>query len=48
VLGREVFLHLPKGAGKTKLTNDYLEKKLGVASTVRNWRTCGKLLLMLE
>jgi uncharacterized protein (DUF1697 family) len=45
--GAEVYLHLPKGAGKTKLSNDYLEKQLGVASTMRNWRTIATLVEML-
>jgi len=47
VRGREVFLHLPKGVGKTKVDNAYLERQLGVKSTMRNWRTCLKLLEML-
>ena len=36
---REIFLHCPAGLGRTKLTNDYFERVLGVAATVRNWRT---------
>ena len=36
---REVFLHCPDGYGKTKLTNTFFEKRLGVAATTRNWRT---------
>jgi uncharacterized protein (DUF1697 family) len=39
VLGREVYLHCPDGFGQTKLTTAYLERKLGVAATARNWRT---------
>jgi uncharacterized protein (DUF1697 family) len=39
VRGREVFLHLPNGVGRTKLSNAYLERALGTTSTVRNWRT---------
>lgn len=46
VIDREVHLHLPRGVGKTKLDNSYLEKTLGVRSTMRNWRTCQKLLEM--
>jgi uncharacterized protein (DUF1697 family) len=46
VKGREVHLHLPKGVGKTKLDNAYLERTLAVKSTMRNWRTCQKLLEM--
>jgi uncharacterized protein (DUF1697 family) len=39
VAGRHVYLHYPNGYGRSKLTNDYLEKHLGVRSTMRNWRT---------
>lgn len=43
VSGREVYLRLPNGVGKTKLTNAYLDSKLGTTSTLRNWRTVLKL-----
>jgi uncharacterized protein (DUF1697 family) len=43
VSGTEVYLHYPDGYGRSKLTNAYLEKKLGVAATNRNWRTVTKL-----
>lgn len=36
---RELFLHYPQGAGKTKLTTDFLERRLGVRTTARNWNT---------
>ncbi|MFI7606729.1 DUF1697 domain-containing protein [Micromonospora sp. NPDC049366] len=40
VTGREVYLHYPKGGyGRSKFTNAYLEKKLGVVATTRNWRS---------
>ena len=48
VRGQEVYLRLPNGAGRTKLTNDYFERKLGTASTARNWRTVTKLRAMME
>lgn len=41
--GREVYLHCPNGYGRTKLNNAYLEKRLGVAATTRNWRTVTSL-----
>ena len=44
VVGREVFLHLPNGGGRSKLTNDYLERQLATTSTIRNWRTVLALL----
>jgi uncharacterized protein (DUF1697 family) len=42
--GRELYLHLGNGAGRTKLTGDYLERTLGVRGTQRNWNTVVKLL----
>jgi uncharacterized protein (DUF1697 family) len=43
VAGREVYLHCPNGYGRSKLTNAYFEKELGVAATTRNWKTVTKL-----
>ena len=48
VIGREIYLRLPNGMARTKLTNAYFDTKLGVTSTARNWRTTTKLLEMLE
>jgi uncharacterized protein (DUF1697 family) len=42
VAGREVYLHYPDGYGRTKLSNTYIERRLGVATT-RNWNTVTKL-----
>ena len=44
VRGREIYLRLPNGMGRTKLTGDYFERQLGVAATARNWKTLTKLL----
>ena len=41
--GRELYLDLGNGAGRTKLTLDYLERTLGVKGTARNWNTVLKL-----
>ena len=43
VRGQEVYLRLPNGAARTKLTNDYFDTKLGTVSTGRNWRTVSTL-----
>ena len=43
VRGREVYLHLPQGMARTKLTNVYFDTKLKTVSTARNWNTVGKL-----
>ncbi len=42
--GRELYVHYPNGAGRTKLTIDAVERALGTAATGRNWRTVAKLL----
>ncbi len=47
VAGREIYLHLPSGVARTKLTNVYFDKALGTVSTMRNWRTCLALTAML-
>ncbi len=39
VIGTEIYLHCPGGYGETKLNNGYLERRLGVRATTRNWRT---------
>jgi uncharacterized protein (DUF1697 family) len=41
--GRELYLRLGNGAGRTKLTLDWIEKQLGVRGTGRNWNTVTKL-----
>jgi uncharacterized protein (DUF1697 family) len=39
VVGRQVYLHCPGGYGRTKLTNDFFERRFGTTATTRNWRT---------
>lgn len=43
VRGREIFLRLPNGVARSKLTNAYFDSALGTTSTMRNWRTVLKL-----
>ncbi len=38
-----VYIYCPDGYGKTKLNNNFLEKKLEVSATTRNWKTVNKL-----
>ena len=38
-----VYLYCPGGYGKTKLTNNFLESRLGVVATTRNWKTTNEL-----
>lgn len=44
--GAEAFLYYPNGQGRSKMTTALIERCLGVAATVRNWRTVNKLLEM--
>ena len=38
-----VFLHLPNGYGRAKLTNGFIERRLKVIATTRNYKTMQKL-----
>ena len=42
--GKVIYSHYPNGAGRSKMTLNFFEKKLKVAATTRNWRTLNKLL----
>ena len=48
VIGKEVYLHCPNGYGRTKLSNSFLELKLGTPATTRNWNTVNKLLKLAQ
>jgi uncharacterized protein (DUF1697 family) len=48
VLGQEIYLHLPNGMGRSKLTNAYFDSKLATTCTARNWATVLKLAEMME
>lgn len=39
-----VYLYCPNGYGKTKLNNNFLESRLKVKATTRNWKTTNELL----
>lgn len=48
-IGEEaLYLFCPQGYSKTKFTNGFLEKKLQVTATTRNWKTVTKLVEMLH
>ena len=45
VIGAEAYILVKKGAyGETKFSNTFLEKKLKVTATTRNWATVNKML----
>ncbi|MEO8511906.1 MAG: DUF1697 domain-containing protein [Chloroflexota bacterium] len=46
--GREFYLHYPNGSGRSKLTLDYIERRLGTVATARNWKTVQRLATMTE
>jgi uncharacterized protein (DUF1697 family) len=48
IVGREVYLSCPNGYGRTKFSNTFFEKKLGVSATTRNWKTVNTLAEMAE
>ena len=47
VRGQEIYLHLPSGMARTKLTNAYFDSKLSTICTARNWATVLKLAAMM-
>ena len=42
----EAFLYCPNGYGRTKYTNSFLENKLKVKATTRNWKTVKELAML--
>ncbi len=44
VRGPEVYLYYPNGVGRSKLSNAFIEAKLKMAGTSRNWNTIAKLI----
>jgi len=48
IIGNVLYLKLATSAADSKLTNVFIENKLGVKATTRNWNTTLKMLEMLE
>jgi len=48
VLNQEIYLHLPNGMGRSKLTNAYFDAKLSTTCTARNWATVLKIFEMMQ
>ena len=36
---KQLYLYCPNGYGKSKLSNTFIERKLGVKATTRNWKS---------
>lgn len=47
-LGNVMYLKLSQSAADSKLSNSFIESKMGLKSTTRNWNTTLKLLEMLQ
>jgi uncharacterized protein (DUF1697 family) len=43
-INKEIYLYCPNGYGRTKFSNDFFERKLGITATTRNWKTVKTLL----
>ncbi len=48
IMGHSAYLFAPEGAPLSRLDNNYLEKKLGVKATTRNFNTIAKMLELSE
>lgn len=48
VSSREIYLHMPNGMARTKLTSAYFDSRLKTVCTARNWNTVLKLLEMMS
>ena len=48
LVGDDLYLHYPNGAGRSKMNLDYFEKRLAVRGTARNLNTVAKLIELAE
>jgi uncharacterized protein (DUF1697 family) len=48
IIGKEAHIYYPEGIGRSKLSGAYVEKKLKILGTARNWNTVTKLLEMMR
>ncbi len=42
----EIYLHLPNGVARSKLTNAWFDAQLATTTTIRSWRTVRKIIEM--
>jgi uncharacterized protein (DUF1697 family) len=47
VRGRDIYLRYPNGVARSKLTNAYLDARVGMPVTMRNWNTVTKLVQLV-
>jgi len=48
IIGNDVFVYCENGYGRSKISNDFFEKKLKIPATTRNWKTVMKLHEMMS
>ncbi len=48
ISGKEIYLLCSNGYGRSKLSNNFFERKLKLSATTRNWKTVNKLLELAE
>ena len=48
LIGHELYIYFPNGAGQSKLPWSSLDKHLGTSGTARNWNSVTKMLEMAE
>jgi len=46
--GKNVYLAYPNGQGRSRLSHDLLQRRLGVRVTIRNWRTVVRLVELAD
>ena len=46
--GNKIYIKYAVGAGKTRFDQKYIEKKLNITATIRNWNTVTQLLKIYE
>lgn len=44
IIESTIYIYCPDGYGQTNLTNNYIESKLNLTATTRNWKTVNELL----
>ena len=48
LIDKVLYFHYPNGAGRSKVSNNLVEKKLEVRVTTKNWPTTTKLLDLVK
>lgn len=48
LINKEIYLCCNSGYSKSKLSNTFFEKKIGIPATTRNWKTVNKLYEMVN